>query len=620
MYKKYYIIFCALFVFFIVISLFRNNLKDKCNYSIWTDSSYVSVCYQNDTNTIVHPFFNGKDFVAVLPFWIKMSDIKIRYTYPQTQKGNIPKVLVKQTYARTIYIETEHENIRETIKTKEDKEKGYITVFDAEGNVEYKGGLTKIKGRGNMSWYGTPKKSYNIELDRDVSILGLDENKDYCLLANAFDPTSLRNYIALTTGRELGVAYTPKCEFVQLFVDKEYMGLYLVTNKIKVGRNGVKITNLEKATKKENKKKLKKFDTFQVRKNGSVVKKGVKGAINPKDITGGYLLDLNFKLEAFDEVSGFIDRTGMYASIKSPKYATKQQVEYISRLYDEILCSVADKKGINNKTHKAYYDYLDVESYSLYFLLQEFYMNMDANKGSFWQYKDIDSVDGKMYAGPLWDFDNSMLIEWSYLLYERPNIFLTCNGNSDGYKFLMDYLCCHEEFMDGVKNCYVNKLRPYLLTNLQNHCRDSVFKKIEYEACIDGVRWHYGISVHDEIERLNAFLNDRLSFFDYVWIDKSKKHSVLVETEHSVILNEPFLRTVEFVIKDGDKFTLPKLDREWDHGMRLSDRVVLYDKETGSVYNQSEPVHKNLHLEIKFRDLTFVEKMKWYKSEFFNFF
>ena len=65
-----------------------------------------------------------------------------------------------------------------------------VEADTAAWNFEGRG---RIRGRGNSTWEWYPKKPYRIKLDKKASLLGLDEDKDWVLLANYRDPTHLMN-------------------------------------------------------------------------------------------------------------------------------------------------------------------------------------------------------------------------------------------------------------------------------------------------------------------------------------------------------------------------------------------------------------------------------------------
>lgn len=89
-----------------------------------------------------------------------------------------------------------------------------------------------IRGRGNSSWE-MPKKSYKIEFDKKQSMLGMPKDKDWALIANYADKTLMRNYLAYRLSAALDVFYAPRCEFAELYVNGNYLGVYLVTETIK---------------------------------------------------------------------------------------------------------------------------------------------------------------------------------------------------------------------------------------------------------------------------------------------------------------------------------------------------------------------------------------------------
>ena len=119
-------------------------------------------------------------------------------------------------------------NTYEPLKT---KEQWYIKMDLDYGPAIYRG---KIKIRGNSTAIGF-KKPYAMKLQTTAHLLDGEDNK-YILLANCFDPTQMRNYLALDMARELGIDYTPQTEYVEVYMTesgvKKHMGLYLLTDSV----------------------------------------------------------------------------------------------------------------------------------------------------------------------------------------------------------------------------------------------------------------------------------------------------------------------------------------------------------------------------------------------------
>lgn len=88
---------------------------------------------------------------------------------------------------------------------------------------------------------GNAKKSYKIEFAKKQSMLGMPKDKDWALIANHYDKSLMRNFIAYRLSSALGAYYAPRCEFVELYLNGEYLGVYLLTETIKVSKNRVNI-------------------------------------------------------------------------------------------------------------------------------------------------------------------------------------------------------------------------------------------------------------------------------------------------------------------------------------------------------------------------------------------
>ncbi len=142
-----------------------------------------------------------------------------------------------------LFIDTESE-----VNSKEVYVKGkyYIDALGLEG---YQSLGTKenplplqIKGRGNWTWTGFNKKPYRLKFDSKASPLGMKSNKHFNLLANADDHNAfLNNTVGFQLSRLLKLAYTPEQRPVEVVLNGDYIGLYMLTDKIRVEKNRVNI-------------------------------------------------------------------------------------------------------------------------------------------------------------------------------------------------------------------------------------------------------------------------------------------------------------------------------------------------------------------------------------------
>ena len=97
-----------------------------------------------------------------------------------------------------------------------------------------------IKGRGNSSFVMT-KYGYKIKLAEKDSLLGMPKDKEWDLISNFRDRSLLRNYITYQLAGILGDEYFPKCEFIELYLNRQYLGIYLLVEHVKVSKNRVDI-------------------------------------------------------------------------------------------------------------------------------------------------------------------------------------------------------------------------------------------------------------------------------------------------------------------------------------------------------------------------------------------
>ena len=97
-----------------------------------------------------------------------------------------------------------------------------------------------ISGRGYSS-FGMPKFSYKLKFNRNVAILDFPKGKSWDLIANYIDKSLLRNYISYKLANQLNTRYAPRTTFVELFINRQYMGVFLLAEHIEVSKNRVNL-------------------------------------------------------------------------------------------------------------------------------------------------------------------------------------------------------------------------------------------------------------------------------------------------------------------------------------------------------------------------------------------
>ncbi|MFN3850767.1 MAG: CotH kinase family protein [Spirosomataceae bacterium] len=250
-----------------------------------------------------------------------------------------------------------------------------------------------IELRGAVSQMMYEKKSYGFELrsdskkSREVSLLGLPANSDWVLHGPYGDKTLLRNAVAYKLSNEIG-KYAARTKFVEVEINDDYLGMYVLMEKLKRDESRI---NIAKLTKKDS---------------------------TDDKITGGYIIkidktvgDGNGDRDYNDNISfrSQIDQNGR-VSRKSKTYfvydypkaddITPIQKNYIQKYINDFENALASADF--KDPQKGYRNFIDVSSFIDFFILTELFQNHDGYRLSTYLQKDRGK---KLAMGPIWDFD-----------------------------------------------------------------------------------------------------------------------------------------------------------------------------------------------------------------------
>ncbi|RYY32100.1 MAG: hypothetical protein EOP46_19735 [Sphingobacteriaceae bacterium] len=347
-------------------------------------SNVTATIKGNEISAVVPMLSNNKKFAITFTTQIAGAVVKgndttltsgttvTDFSKPVTYIVTTPKG-TKKTYHFTVKnftgIPIFYINTSGPVDSKDDYRTGTMVINPNAEVEQAKNNISlQIKGRGNSTW-GMPKKPYRLKLDSKASILGYPEAKNWVLLANYSDKTLLRTSIAFDLGAKLGADFTPKGRHVEVVLNGEYLGSYLLTSQVEVHENRVNIPELK------------------------------KGDTSPDKITGGYLLEWD---ERRDEDARFeTELKKVPLTIKSPEDMPQTQFDYIKSYMNEtetVLFSANFADPVNG-----YAKYVNTDSFVNWYIVQELMKNQDAQSfSSIYFYKDR---GGKLGMGPLWDFD-----------------------------------------------------------------------------------------------------------------------------------------------------------------------------------------------------------------------
>ena len=223
-----------------------------------------------------------------------------------------------------------------------------------------------IRLRGNSTLF-MPKKSFKIKFDDKTRLTNAYQEKDWVLLANYTDQTLVRNYVAFQMSRGLDMAFTPTYVFVDVYLNDEYLGNYMLTDQIEVTNHRVDIEE------------------------------------NVSTIDTGYLIEYDLGLYR-DPISmesqNYFVIEGIPFVIKSPQQEDEHYLDGHKQFIENYMNEVFDAL----KDGDDYKQLIDVESFIDWFIVSEVFKNVDSGYSSVFYYKD---AGGLLKMGPLWDFDLS---------------------------------------------------------------------------------------------------------------------------------------------------------------------------------------------------------------------
>ena len=396
-----------------------------------------------------------------------------------------------------------------------------MALIAANGTSIYNGGLTQLKARGNSTFTYAEKKSYQIKLAEPSDLLGKQEQvKTWVLLASYFDATQMHDKLIKDLAAELGLAYTASCDWVNLYYDGEYRGVYLLSEKNSVGETSVAITDMEQAYERLNTGYGTDMTTALAENSYGQQYQYTKDLTEPEDITGGYLIELNHNM--WDEASGFKTRQGVAFNVKSPEWCGDSAMKYISEYYqafEDAVYATDDTgayTGYNTGTGKYFYDYVDMDSLVKVFLLQELSLNCDGFISSVYFYKD---ADGKMFAGPIWDQDMTFGIGWTK----------TNAADIEDYHYLAKALIQIPAFKTAVVEYYSSTFAPAVREWLGNNGTIAhQYSLLKSSAAMNYTLWDYirignpeneghiwqGASYQGVVDEMTTWIENRLANMD----------------------------------------------------------------------------------------------------------
>ncbi len=223
----------------------------------------------------------------------------------------------------------------------------------------------QIKGRGNSSWSTNPyaKNPYRLKFASSVKPFGLKKGKNWNLIAQAQKGSMMSNPMAMKAARMVGAAGANDVIPVDLYMNGDYRGSYIFTQKTGLANNSIDLDDESAAAFLE-------LDTY------------------------------------YDETYRFYsDKFRMPVNIKEPDFSEGETVlnmELLKKDFNRFETSLYEGTNFERL--------VDLEMLARFMFVNELVLNAEINhpKSTFLYKEDLNSLGSPYVFGPVWDFD------WSY--------------------------------------------------------------------------------------------------------------------------------------------------------------------------------------------------------------
>lgn len=507
---------CIIFfsIVLITIALYPFTEKSQCYPAFCVD-------HQNQTNTHEISIFDAKDgnFYVFLPSYADLEEVfvvlKDKHAYSLgnidlTDRMTCGLFELEQPYdlfadhckignltfyrasnIAAMYIDTVSGTMKAIHEDKEHKEYASLALYTADGDMDFSNHMITLKGRGNTSW-SRDKKSYTITLPQSAALLQMGTSKQWVLNSNGFDASNLHNKIVYEFADSVAKqdSWAPDCEYVEVYFNGTFAGLYLLCQKIDAGEDHLNL--------------------------------------NADD----YLFELTFSSRLEGIPSAFWISNRRSGEIITPKNVDDNQKNYLQTYVGDFQTALFSDTGVHDSTGLAWSDYIDMDSWARKYLVEEVFANFDAGQGS--QFYWLDASEQKLYAGPCWDYDLTFGQFWE-TDWTTPQCLLAQRNWEDDQSW-HHVLCKKDDFMDAVVKMYATEFRPLLQIYIQEIIGNTA-AEIENAVLLDRTRWP---SIYSETEfdaaaaGMIGYLRERMEFLDSLWLDEVDFCTITLQTAGEV--------------------------------------------------------------------------------------
>lgn len=367
-------------------------------------------------------------------------------------------------------------------------------------------GFISIEQRGESS-AGFPKKSYSLELqledgtNNNVSILGFPEENDFVLYAPYSDKTFMRNVLVYSLYLQMG-HWAPRCRFVEVLLNGDYRGIYVLMEKIKRDENRVDIDKL------------------------------VDADVTDPEITGGYIMrrDKNTGMEPYEYWNSPVEQIYfeplIYQYFDPDYYELNEAQRTYIRDYMQGFDEMMTGPDFDDPDF-GYHAWIDVSSFIDMLIINELSKGLDAYMFSTYFFKQNDEDGGKLFAGPPWDYNISLynvnygwdhdipyVHSWVYDKWSRVYWWARLMEDED---FEWEVLCRWEELRQGILS---NEYLEAFIDNTAAYLGDAVVRNYNKFPILGTYVWpnyEWPGTYGGELTNMKNWIEGRLHWIDGEW-------------------------------------------------------------------------------------------------------
>lgn len=460
------------------------------------------------------------------------------------QSANVP----------AMYIETASGSMEYIHKDIDYKESATISLYTADGCLDYTTDSSTVKGRGNASW-DNPKKPYALTLPPDANLLNMGGSSNWILLANAFDETNLNNKLVFHIANQVFPNWTPDCAYVDLYLNGKYNGLYLLAEKIEIQNNRL--------------------------------------AIDAD--AGDFLCKVDLYTRWNTLRNPFVSASGRTVEITAPRDPSelaRLEIETLVNQMEQTLLSGNDLISADN---------LDLDSWVRRYLIDEISGNIDSDFASSYFYYS----NGVFYAGPVWDYDitfgNSNRNQFPKAFIAN-SLRKTVTMNSPYYHALYQ----NPSFYNRVCELYRTEFLP-ILQQLIDGQIEAQAAEIAAATEMNSLRWKtmfQELQVNGNVlpktaESLLDYISERTRFLNDAWINQIPYSTIQFQIGQTA-----YYRSIS--MPTGTLLEIDKIDtvnQVWFHDTTGEPMGFLQLITENAVLTQNPPQNADAENTITTRDL-----------------